>query len=89
MQPWLKWTLGISAGLIGLKLWNDSKAIGEALKAKANTSPASNFIAGQNIPNPSGGHTGSTVVTPEARLSNSNADVDYGRGYLNIAEGYS
>lgn len=97
MPHWLKVAGAVVGGLFALKLWNDSKALADTLKAKADGGQAGRvFIGGHTLPTPvssvgTGGantSSGPGLVTAESTNYDANPNTDYGRAYLDIAEGY-
>lgn len=79
----------VVGGLFALKLWNDSAALAKAMKEKQVGTKTVNSFGGTVLPSPTagGGSTGGTVTTNGIPVANSNENVDYGRNYLDIAEG--
>ncbi len=84
MDAWVKGGLAVAGGFIALKIWNDSKALSQALADKANTASAGNYVAGRSLPNPTwdprpGDTTSrpSPLVPNEGALPEANPSTDY------------
>ncbi len=87
MHPYLKTGLLFCGGLFLLGLWDRSRAIVTAIRAKELAAVNTTQVGGKNLPNPVNAPSAASngPLTNESALANANPDTVYGDDYLGAA----